>query len=925
MEAKLYPNSIFCSQNPPFPPPNAEKVKRRLLKKGVFPTPKIIHTIQKKEAQKAVRRSKRLAGDETPVSESQKRELDEEAQFRTISREYQAVRKALAAKPMLGMPWEGAKAVALREIASGSGEYRGGGSREGLVELREMVEKRKWDDLRWVLEGEDGGELGEGVLGAEAERGEGFRARKGRRSEDDSIRWLVHRLAASNITMQDWKFSKLMNHSEVQFTERNLLEILQRLGALGHWKHALAVVEWVYKRKDYKGFKSRYVYTKLLAVLGMARRPKEALQIFNMMREDRHIYPDMPAYRSIAVTLGQAGLVKELMAIIECMKKKPSKKIRNMCRQPWDPCLEPDLVIFNAVLNACVPCKQWKAVSWVLEQMRHSGLKPDGATYGLAMESSTPVVSKYIISNKIVDIVAWILDSCTVILTGSACWKVMLKSGKYDLVHKFFEKMKRKGVYWEVLVRTFWEEGKVDEAIEAVKDMEQRGVVGTASVYYELSCCLCYHGRWQEALGQIEKLKSVPLTKPLEVTFTGMIQSCMDGGHVNDCMSVFEQMRDYCTPNIGTINAMLKVYGRKDMFSRAKELFEEAKKANSGCNSYLIGNTSLTLDVHSYISMLEASASGNQWEYFEHVYKEMALCGYHIDQAKHSWLLIEASKAGKWHLLEHAFDTILEAGEIPHQSLFKEMICQNIAQDRYERALALINGMAHTSLQVSEKQWMDLFKRNQYRISKDGLQKLLEFVHSSDTVKEAVVSNFLESLQNLCELNSMKDSSEDVAPTDGKDLRHIETAIGKRQLCFTDAAGGNQKSDWDLVEDNLDQESDLMHHCTDDSENINVKGNDLGLDLITHISSKGLISSQPGDEMGDVDIESNISAGFANASALDSVDDDESQSDIDDAIDDLLITITGQSAHPELPSASEILEAWREKRIEDDIEDDISR
>lgn len=54
-----------------------------------------------------------------------------------------------------------------------------------------------------------------------------------------------------------------------------------------------------------------------------------------------------------------------------------------------------------------------------------------------------------------------------------------------------------------VLVRAFWEEGKVDEAIKAVRDMEKRGVVGVASVYYELACCLCNKGRCQEAIMEV--------------------------------------------------------------------------------------------------------------------------------------------------------------------------------------------------------------------------------------------------------------------------------------------------------------------------------------------------------------------------------------------------------------------------------------
>lgn len=40
----------------------------------------------------------------------------------------------------------------------------------------------------------------------------------------------------------------------------------------------------------------------------------------------------------------------------------------------------------SQILNACVPSRQWKAVSWVFIELRKLGLRPNGATYGLAME-----------------------------------------------------------------------------------------------------------------------------------------------------------------------------------------------------------------------------------------------------------------------------------------------------------------------------------------------------------------------------------------------------------------------------------------------------------------------------------------------------------------------------------------------------------
>ena len=141
------------------------------------------------------------------------------------------------------------------------------------------------------------------------------------------------------------------------------------------------------------------------------------------------------------------------------------------------------------------------------------------------------------------------------------------------------------------------------------------------------------------------------LTKPLEFAFTGMILASFDGGFISDCISIFDSMKDYCTPNIGTINVMLKVYGRCDMFGKAKDLFETTTYSFSSSQPHIHGHSSLKADAYTYSSILEASASAQQWEYFENVYRQMTLTHHHLDQRKYSWLLIDASRAGKVCLL----------------------------------------------------------------------------------------------------------------------------------------------------------------------------------------------------------------------------------------------------------------------------------
>ncbi|XP_075475221.1 pentatricopeptide repeat-containing protein At5g67570, chloroplastic-like [Primulina tabacum] len=180
----------------------------------------------------------------------------------------------------------------------------------------------------------------------------------------------------------------------------------------------------------------------------------------------------------------------------------------------------------------------------------------------------------------------------------------------------------------KVLVKAFWKEGKLNEAVQAVWNLKRRGVIGIASVYYELGRCLCYHGKWREATLEIEKLRILHATRPLAITFSGIILSAVNGGHDQDCVSIFEHCKTVLAPDIGIINATLKVYGKNDMFHEAKELFEETRKNSLDLDTSVKGHVSSPkTDAYTFGSMLEASASAHWWEFFDYAYKEMNLSG----------------------------------------------------------------------------------------------------------------------------------------------------------------------------------------------------------------------------------------------------------------------------------------------------------
>eukprot|EP00252_Welwitschia_mirabilis_P027553 TRINITY_DN947_c0_g1_i3.p1 TRINITY_DN947_c0_g1~~TRINITY_DN947_c0_g1_i3.p1 ORF type:complete len:459 (+),score=68.16 TRINITY_DN947_c0_g1_i3:119-1495(+) len=230
---------------------------------------------------------------------------------------------------------------------------------------------------------------------------------------ESRVRRLADRLnVPEKMPMQE--FSKLMFGSKMKFSDYSMHRLVQILGKMGNWRRILQLTDWLRNSEYYSSYSTRYMYTTVLSILGKASRPKEALVVFNAMRDDFSTYPDMASYHSIAVTLGQAGYIRELVDLMDTLRRGPDKDILKLPLRNWNPCLHPDVVVYNALINACAQRKQWRGANWVLKKMHESGTKPNDATYGLVME-------------------------------------VMLNAQKFDLVSSYFAKMLNAGMTPSVL------------------------------------------------------------------------------------------------------------------------------------------------------------------------------------------------------------------------------------------------------------------------------------------------------------------------------------------------------------------------------------------------------------------------------------------------------------------------------------------
>ncbi|GMH08760.1 hypothetical protein Nepgr_010600 [Nepenthes gracilis] len=545
--------------------------------------------------------------------------------------------------------------------------------------------------------------------------------RVSRMEMEERIQKLARCLNGADIEMPEWMFSNMMRSAKIRFSDHSILRVIQILGKLGNWRRVLQVIEWLQMRERFKSHKLRYVYTAALDVLGKAKRPVEALNLFHAMQHQKCSYPDLVAYHSIAVTLGQAGYLKELFDVIDSMRSTP-KNFKSGVLEKWNPQLEPDLVVYNAVLNACVRRKQWQGAFWVLQQLKKVDQRPSSTTYGLVME-------------------------------------VMLACDKYNLVYDFFKKVQRSflpnALTYRVLVNAFWREGKTDEAVEAVKEMEQRGIVGSASLYYDLACCLCSAGRLQEALMQVDKICEVA-TKPLVVTYTGLIQACLGSGRIQDGAYIFNHMCKHCSPNSVTCNIMLKAYLDHGMFDEANELFQ--KVLQSYQHSHSADYKGAVPDVYTFNTMLGACVLHKKWDDFEYAYEQMLYHGYHFNTKRHLRMLLQVSRAGKIELVEKTWKHLARAECNPPAALVKERFRLKLENTDIVAAISSIASHPPSSLQqpFSKEAWLKLLEDDARCLKKEAVEQLMhEIEHFLSRTKSPnlKLQNLLESCKEFVGIN----------------------------------------------------------------------------------------------------------------------------------------------------------------------------
>lgn len=145
---------------------------------------------------------------------------------------------------------------------------------------------------------------------------------------------------------------------------------------------------------------------------------------------------------------------------------------------------------------------------------------------------------------------------------------------------------------------------------------------------------------------QIDKICKVA-SKPLVVTYTGLIQACLDSGNIQDGVYIFKHMHKFCSPNLVTCNIMLKAYLDHEMFEEAIGLFQKLLESGNHISSKSDYKDRVIPDNYTFNLMLDACAIQQRWDDLEFIYRRMLQHEYHFNAKRHLRIILDACRAGK--------------------------------------------------------------------------------------------------------------------------------------------------------------------------------------------------------------------------------------------------------------------------------------
>ncbi|GAA0163447.1 hypothetical protein LIER_19310 [Lithospermum erythrorhizon] len=367
------------------------------------------------------------------------------------------------------------------------------------------------------------------------------------------------------------------------------------------WLQALQVFEMLREQPFYQPKEGTYM--KLLVLLGKSGQPERARQLFDKMIEEG-LETTKELYTALVAAYCRNNAISEAFSVLEQMKGMP------LC--------QPDVYTYSILIKACIDDCQYDLVESLYEQMDERLITPNTVTQNIVL-SGYGKAGRY---EQMEKVLSGMLVSTTCrpdVWTMNTILSLFGNKGQIEIMEQWYEKFRNFGIEPEtrtfnILISAYGKKRMYDKMSSVMEYMRKLSFPWTTSTYNNVIeafaevgdaknmeytfdqmraegmkvdnrtfCCLI---RGYANAGLFHKVvSSVQLAGKLEIQenthfYNAVIYACAKAEDLMEMDRVFIRMKDkHCQPDSVTYELMVEAYRKEGMNDRVYDLEQEKNTA----------------------------------------------------------------------------------------------------------------------------------------------------------------------------------------------------------------------------------------------------------------------------------------------------------------------------------------------------------
>ncbi|OWM63251.1 pentatricopeptide repeat-containing protein At3g06430, chloroplastic [Punica granatum] len=366
------------------------------------------------------------------------------------------------------------------------------------------------------------------------------------------------------------------------------------------WQEALEVFEMLREQPFY--YPKEGTYMKLLVLLGKSRQPARARQLFDTMLEEG-CGPTPELYTALLAAYCRNNLIDEAFSILNEMKALPNS--------------QPDVFTYSTLIKVCVDSSRFDLVESLYEEMAERLIVPNTVTQNIVL-SGYGKAGKYDQMERVLSGMLGSKESKPDVWTMNVILSVFGNKGQIEAMERWYEKFRNFGIEPEtrtfnILIGAYGKKRMYDKMSSVMEYMRKLQFPWTTSTYNNVIevfadvgdaqnmeytfdqmraegmradtktfCCLingfANAGLFHKVVSMVQLARKFEIPENTSF-FNSVISACAKAEDLIEMERVFKRMKEKETaPNFTTYSMMIEAYRKEGMNDKVYDLEQEMKE-----------------------------------------------------------------------------------------------------------------------------------------------------------------------------------------------------------------------------------------------------------------------------------------------------------------------------------------------------------